>query len=136
MRRFFFLVFAASLATGCGGSKDKPVQSGTSSPPSQGQMAGSNQTANTDTGPKSPGVVAFETANCTNCHATVGAPKTGNGRGPDLSKVGAKREKDWIIAHVRDPKSHNPMSRMPASGPDKLSDQDAGTIGEYLAGLK
>lgn len=137
MRRSLALLAAAAatvtLALGCGGTKDKPATAGTGS--------GTNtptQTANagTDAKDKPPGVVVFESANCSNCHATAGSAKTGRGMGPDLTKVGAKRDKEWIIAHVRDPKSHNPGSRMPASGPDKLSDKDAGVLGEYLAGLK
>jgi mono/diheme cytochrome c family protein len=124
---------AAVLVIGCGGTKDKPATAGAGSGSGSGtQTAG----AGSDAKDKPPGVVAFESANCNNCHATAGSAKTGRGMGPDLTKVGAKRDKEWIVAHVRDPKSHNPMSRMPASGPDKLSDKDAGVLGEYLAGLK
>ena len=136
MRRFAFfsllggVALAVTLTAGCG-PNDKPTANNGNTPYPQG-----NQTAAADTGPKPPGVVAFETARCNNCHATAGSAKTGRGMGPDLTKVGAKRDKDWIVAHIRDPKSHNPMSRMPSTGPDKLTDADAGTIGEYLAGLK
>ena len=120
----------AALLVGCG--SDKPANS---TPPPANSNSGTN-TPPPDTGPKAPGVVAFEAANCNNCHSTVGSPKTGRGMGPDLSKVGAKHDKEWIVAHIRDPKSHNPGSRMPAADATKLSDKDAGTIGEYLAGQK
>ncbi len=131
------VALAAVVAVGCGGTKDKdkPGSGATGSVTGSGLQAPPTG-GGSDAKDKPPGVVAFETANCNNCHTTAGSAKTGRGMGPDLTKVGAKRDKDWIIAHVRDPKSHNPMSRMPASGPDKLSDKDAGTIAEYLAGLK
>ena len=58
--------------------------------------------------------------------------------GPNLSKVAADPEHtaEWIAAHIRDPKSHRPQSRMPAYGPDKLSDADLQTLVAYLATLK
>ena len=129
------VALAAVVVIGCGGAKDKdkPGSGATGSvfapgaPPTGG---------GSDAKDKPAGVVAFESANCNNCHATVGSPKVGRSNGPDLTKVGAKRDKEWIIAHVRNPQSHNPMSRMPATGPDRLSDKDAGILGEYLAGLK
>ncbi len=127
------VALAAVVVIGCGETKDKPGSGATGSvfkggaPPTGG---------GSDAKDKPAGVVAFESANCNNCHTTAGSAKTGRGMGPDLTKVGAKRDKEWIIAHVRDPKSHNPMSRMPAAGPDKLSDKDASVLGEYLAGLK
>ena len=142
MRRSFALLaagavaFAAVVVIGCGGTKDKPATAGSGSGSRSGPMTPPPTGGESDAKDKPPGVVVFETAHCNNCHATAGSAKVGRGMGPDLTKVGAKRDKEWIIAHVRDPKSHNPMSRMPASGPDKLSDKDAGTLGEYLAGLK
>jgi mono/diheme cytochrome c family protein len=55
-----------------------------------------------------------------------------------LAHVGAKpdRTAQWLADHVRDPKSHNPRSRMPSFGPDKISDADLAALGEYLASLK
>jgi mono/diheme cytochrome c family protein len=63
--------------------------------------------------------------------------KAGGGMGgPDLTAVGAKPEHtaDWLAAHVRDPKSHSPSSRMPAYGPDKIPEADLKALAEYLAG--
>jgi cbb3-type cytochrome oxidase cytochrome c subunit len=58
--------------------------------------------------------------------------------GPDLTKVGAEpaHTKEWIAAHVRDPKTHKPQSRMPASGPEKISDADLDALAAYLASRK
>jgi mono/diheme cytochrome c family protein len=55
-----------------------------------------------------------------------------------LAHVGSKpdRTAQWLADHVRDPKSHNPGSRMPSFGPDKISDPDLAALGEYLASLK
>jgi mono/diheme cytochrome c family protein len=59
----------------------------------------------------------------------------GGGRGPDLSKIGGKRKSDWIAAHIKDPKSHNPQSRMPEFE-SKLEEKEIKSIADYLASLK
>jgi mono/diheme cytochrome c family protein len=52
--------------------------------------------------------------------------------------VGSKpgRTAQWLADHVRDPKSHNPRSRMPAFGEDKISETDLAALVDYLANLK
>ena len=57
---------------------------------------------------------------------------------PDLTKVGAEpeRTKQWLADHVRNPKSHKPQSRMPASGPEKISEGDLSALADYLVGRK
>jgi len=71
-----------------------------------------------------------------------GGPKGGPGGrgpgGPSLAHVGSKpdRTAQWLADHIRDPKSHNPRSRMPSFGPEKISDTDLAALGEYLASLK
>ena len=58
--------------------------------------------------------------------------------GPDLTKVGAEpeRTKQWLADHVRNPKSHKPQSRMPANGPEKISEGDLSALADYLVGRK
>ena len=58
--------------------------------------------------------------------------------GPDLTKTGAAADhtKDWLAAHVRDPKTHRQRSSMPPSGPDKISDADLDKLAAYLASQK
>jgi mono/diheme cytochrome c family protein len=58
--------------------------------------------------------------------------------GPSLAHVGSKpgRTAEWIAEHVRNPKAHNPRSRMPAFGEEKISEGDLAALGEYLASLK
>ena len=63
-------------------------------------------------------------------------PEKFEGKGLDLTKVGAKHDKAWIADHIRDAKKHNPMSRMEAYPEAKLNAKDLDTLSEYLAGLK
>jgi mono/diheme cytochrome c family protein len=78
---------------------------------------------------------------CTKCHAIGGSggPSGGFGpgksRGPDLGTVGTKRSQDWLMEHVRNPKAHNPQSRMPGFE-GKIDQADLRALGEYLASLK
>jgi cbb3-type cytochrome oxidase cytochrome c subunit len=59
----------------------------------------------------------------------------GLGRGPPLANVSAKRSRDWIVAHIRNPKGHNAQSRMP-SFEGKLSDEDLEALADFVLGLK
>lgn len=58
-------------------------------------------------------------------------------RGPDLSHVGADpiHTTDWLIEHIRNPKTHKPDSRMPPFD-GKISAEDLKVLAEYLASLK
>lgn len=91
----------------------------------------------------------FDT-HCNRCHSTQpgvgggpGAPGFGGGpkgmmmKGPNLAKVGAdpKHTRDWFIAFIRDPRSQNPMGRMPKFD-GKISDGDLGALADYLGSLK
>jgi len=80
------------------------------------------------------GKAVFDRNGCAQCHAIGGV---GGRSAPDLSKVGAAtgRTAEWLVAHIRNPKSHNPMSRMP-SFEGKINDQDLLALGSYLASLK
>lgn len=42
---------------------------------------------------------------------------------------------EWLIAHIRNPKSHKPESRMPAFD-GKISQEDLKALAEYLASLQ
>jgi mono/diheme cytochrome c family protein len=82
------------------------------------------------------GQAIFE-AQCIRCHRSGGGgPGRGRGgRGPDLSRIGAKHPVDWLQEHIRDPRSHNPNSRMPGFE-EKLSQEELRSVAEYLASLK
>ena len=87
-------------------------------------------------GEGSAGRKVFET-HCVKCHKIAGV-EAGKmfGKGPELTTVGGKRERAWIIDHVRDPRAHNKMSKMPAYDASKISDADMQALGDYLASLK
>lgn len=50
--------------------------------------------------------------------------------GPDLSYIGRKRNPQWEIDHLKDPRKYSPMSIMPSY--EFLSDEDLAAIAEYL----
>jgi cbb3-type cytochrome oxidase cytochrome c subunit len=102
----------------------------------------------------------FDSVGCARCHSMGGAPGAsgppqggpppggppgpgggpgrGMNRGPDLAHVGKDpaHTAEWISAHIRNPKTHKPDSRMPPFGEDKLNANDLRVLSEYLAGLK
>ncbi len=86
------------------------------------------------TDPASVGKGVFTSSGCMNCHSVGGQ---GGRRGPNLSKVGAdpQHTAEWLAAYVKDPKSQNPTSRMPAFG-NRINDQNLQALGAYLASLK
>ena len=58
----------------------------------------------------SKGKEIFIREGCAGCHSYKGH---GGSTGPDLTSVGQRRSVIWIISQIRNPKSHNPDSRMP-----------------------
>jgi mono/diheme cytochrome c family protein len=72
----------------------------------------------------------FDANGCAKCHS-------GGGRAPDLSHAGADptHTPQWLAQHVKNPRSQNPRSRMPAFE-GKISDPDLNALGTYLASLK
>jgi mono/diheme cytochrome c family protein len=110
-----FLCLASSVAmTGC-----KP--SGSSSGEGDAALIASGKTV-------------FNSQGCARCHSLNGQ---GGRMGPDLTHEGAKpgHTPDWIVVHVKNPKTHNPGSRMPAFE-GKINDKDLQALGAYLASLK
>jgi len=109
-----------AIATGCSRSPDAPAASAPAG-------AGPVQAA-------SAGRAVYEAQGCARCHAINGQ---GGRMGPDLTRVGAQpgRTAEQLAEHVRNPKAHNPGSRMPAFE-GKISEQDLKALGEYLASLK
>jgi nitric oxide reductase subunit C len=78
-----------------------------------------------------PGESIFNAQGCSACHRINGV---GGTIGPDLSKVGSRRDKAWIEDQIRNPKNHNPNSIMPSFA--KLPDKDVEQLADYLTGLK
>jgi mono/diheme cytochrome c family protein len=153
MRATVFVLSAVLLAFGAAGCKKKgQTAPSVASGPNPGQMppwqggpggpgGGPPEAAENYTGPFAAGHQVFVTQNCVRCHRGTGQgggmPGRGRGRGgPDLSEVGVKHPRDWIIEHVRNAKGHNPRSRMPDYGEDKISDTDMNALADYLTSLK
>src|SRR5437867_420443 len=58
-------------------------------------------------GEASAGRKVFDANRCAMCHTIAGPGGVkGKGKGPELTTVGAKRERAWIIEHVRNPLTH------------------------------
>ena len=55
--------------------------------------------------------------------------------GPDACGGEAEHTAAWLVAHIKNPKAHNPGSRMP-SFEGHISDKDLLALGAYLASLK
>lgn len=82
--------------------------------------------------------VLFE-MHCAKCHAQAGQPGgppgVGSSKGPDLSHIGKRHNAEWITKYVRDPKSQDPNSNMPALG-DKMREEELQKLTDYLASQK
>ncbi len=78
-----------------------------------------------------PGEAVFKAQGCPACH-TIGG--IGGKVGPDLTKVGSRRDREWIEGQIKNPKSHNPDSIMPAFA--GLPEKDLEALADYLSGLK
>lgn len=83
-------------------------------------------------GCESKGDRLFWNNRCKECHTISGK---GGSSGPNLTYVGGKRSRDYIVQQIKDPKSHNPNTDMP-SFRDKLTDKEINDLADYLSGLK
>ncbi|MBI2880053.1 MAG: c-type cytochrome [Candidatus Tectomicrobia bacterium] len=72
------------------------------------------------------GKTLFESRGCLACHAIDGK---GGAFGPDLGRVGAKVNADWVVNWVKDPKRYDPGTAMPDL---RLSDAEAQDLAAYL----
>ena len=64
---------------------------------------------------------------CGECHSFKGH---GGAMAPDLTSVTQRRSKTWIMTQIKNPKAHNPDSRMP--GFAHLSIFERYAISQYL----
>lgn len=79
----------------------------------------------------SRGARLFRENHCNECHTIHGK---GGAVGPNLSTVGKRRSRDYIIQQIKNPKSHNPNTAMPAFA-GRISEKDIDAIADYLSNL-
>jgi cytochrome c551/c552 len=71
----------------------------------------------------------FESRGCMGCHTVNGQ---GGNVGPDLSNEGnSGHSTQWLATQIRDPKSHDPQTAMPAF--NNLSDQQVNDLHKCMA---
>lgn len=76
------------------------------------------------------GEKVYQAQGCSACHIINGI---GGTTGPDLTKVGARRDKEWLIGHFKDPSKFVPNSAMPAVA---ASDEEITQLADYMLTLK
>jgi mono/diheme cytochrome c family protein len=93
-------------------------------------------------GPTGPGVASgpqgLYDQHCAKCHPSGGAAEGGlrkGMKGPNLTKIGAEHDADWIAEHIRNPRGHEPGSRMPQFE-GKLKPEEIRSLAEFLAAKK
>lgn len=148
-----FLVLA-----GCK-KEDPPPQGGTGNPP-PGFPPMMAPPILEETGPHAAGKKVYNVNGCAKCH-TMGGPQGGPAmggppkggpplggppggmppmpnKGPDLVKVAGKGEKrnvEWFVTYVSNPKKVNPEAKMPPFE-KRINDKDLRALAEFLASLK
>ena len=80
----------------------------------------------------SKGAEVFRREKCMDCHTLKGK---GGAVGPNLTMVGSKRSRDYIIQQIKDPKSHNPKTEMPSYS-NRIPEEDIQALADYLSGMK
>jgi ubiquinol-cytochrome c reductase cytochrome b subunit len=73
----------------------------------------------------------YEAQGCSACHVLRG---TGTAAGPDLTRVGGKRDAEWLKRFLKDPAAVRPGSSMPPY--DGLPAEELDVLAKYLASLK
>jgi mono/diheme cytochrome c family protein len=127
--RFILPAATFGLAIGCNPTAPP-------APPPNGGMPPPVVNAELEPGPFLEGRKVFQASGCIKCHSIGDAPP-GKGRmKKSLTTVGKDHPREWIIAHIRDPKSHNEKSKMPASDATKINDTDMAALADYLTSLK
>lgn len=77
------------------------------------------------------GQKVYQSQGCSGCHMISGI---GGTTGPDLSRVGAKRDRKWLHEHFEEPRKVVPNSAMPSY--KHLGDQALNDLTDYMLTLK
>lgn len=78
----------------------------------------------------SSGERLYQSNGCSGCHLINGI---GGTSGPDLSKVGSRRDKPWLVGHFKDPEKYTPNSAMPKTD---APDADIEQLADFMLTLK
>ena len=78
----------------------------------------------------SPGQNLYQSHGCSGCHMINGI---GGTTGPDLSHVGSKRERAWLIGHFKDPAQYVENAAMPRV---EAPEADLEHLTDYMLTLK
>jgi nitric oxide reductase subunit C len=76
------------------------------------------------------GQLVYQSQGCSNCHSISGI---GGTSGPDLTKAGSKRDREWFIGHFKDPQKYVKNSAMP---PVIAPDAEIEQLTAYMLTLK
>ncbi len=76
------------------------------------------------------GRMLYDKGGCGACHSIHGK---GGTVGPDLTHVGKKRDRDWLVRHFKDPQKVSPGSIMPRV---TLPEQELDQLTDYMLSLK
>ncbi len=77
-----------------------------------------------------PGQRVYQSLGCSGCHMISGI---GGTTGPDLTKVGARRDRTWLMGHFRNPDDYVKGSAMPKV---EASDAEIEQLTVYMLSLK
>ncbi|MGA2193477.1 MAG: cytochrome b N-terminal domain-containing protein [Nitrospirota bacterium] len=94
-------------------------------------MAGLAPAAPAPQGTASEGRKIYAQLGCSSCHSING---TGGKVGPALDHVGSRRDRNWLIAHFKDPRKLSPGSIMPKF--DYLPEDQLNKLTDYMQTLK
>ena len=83
-----------------------------------------------ETAPVAEGRRVFQDQGCYGCHTV---DTTGTPIGPDLSHVGAKHNRSYLVGWLRDPSSQKPTAHMPKL---TLTDAEVQALAAYLGSLR
>jgi len=100
-------------------------------PPKPITVAKTTGVALTETSQALMGKNLYNQNRCDLCHQIGGQ---GGVIGPDLTKVGSQRDRLWLAKQIKDPKSNNPITQMPAY--TQLSDDEIQALIAFLMRFK
>lgn len=79
----------------------------------------------------SPGALLYQANACSACHTISGI---GGTTGPELTHIGSRRDKAWLVKHFKDPQAVTPGSAMPSFS--HLGEAKLEQLSDYLLTLE